>query len=70
MRDGANTQYVTGTAMLFDIYGDLLARNNEKVVCGGKQFDSTRLQAFANQQVLENSIKYAQGKRVPIIDFF
>lgn len=43
---------MTGTALLFDIYGDSLARYNQRVVCGGKQFDSTRLLAFAKQQVV------------------
>ncbi|KAK4759310.1 hypothetical protein SAY87_022441 [Trapa incisa] len=51
LRDGANTQYVTGTALLFDVYGDILARFNQKVDCGGKQFDSTRLLAFSKQQM-------------------
>ncbi|OWM78337.1 endoglucanase 16 isoform X2 [Punica granatum] len=51
LRDGANTQYVTGTAMLLDIYGDFLAKNNQKVTCGSKQFDSTRLLAFTKQQM-------------------
>lgn len=51
MRDGANTQYVTGTALLLSVYGDTLAKYNEKVTCGDKKFDSARLMAFAKQQV-------------------
>ena len=52
LRDGANTQYVTGTAHLFSVYSNILAQFNQKVVCGGQQFDHTRLMAFAKQQVL------------------
>ncbi|KAL4650606.1 hypothetical protein ACB098_01G090500 [Castanea mollissima] len=51
LRDGANTQYVTGTALLFSVYSDTLAKYNEKVTCGDKQFDSARLMAFAKQQM-------------------
>lgn len=51
MRDGANTQYVTGIALLFSIYSDILGRNNQKVSCGEKQFEPTHLMAFAKQQV-------------------
>lgn len=51
LRDGANTQYVTGTAFLFVTYGDLLARYHQTVNCGGQQFDSTHLIAFAKKQV-------------------
>lgn len=51
LRDGANTQYATGTALLFSVYSDTLAKYNEKVTCGDKQFDSARLMAFAKQQV-------------------
>ena len=52
LRDGANTQYVTGTAHLFSVYSDILARFNQKIVCGDKQFDPDHLMAFAKQQVL------------------
>ncbi|GLT75990.1 hypothetical protein SLA2020_476770 [Shorea laevis] len=51
LRDGANTQYVTGTALLFTAYGDLLRKFNQKVFCGDKQFDSTQLMNFARQQM-------------------
>ncbi|XP_021277531.1 endoglucanase 16 [Herrania umbratica] len=51
LRDGANTQYVTGAALLFTIYGDMLQKFNQKVQCGDKQFDSTHLLAFAKQQM-------------------
>lgn len=51
LRDGANTQYVTGTALLFSVYSDLLAKHNQKITCGNQQFDSTHLMAFAKQQV-------------------
>lgn len=51
LRDGANTQYVTGTALLLSVYSDTLAKYNEKVTCGNKQFDSASLMAFARQQV-------------------
>jgi len=52
LRDGANTQYVTGTAMLFSIYSNVLAKHNQKVSCGNQQFDPAHLVAFAKQQVL------------------
>lgn len=51
LRDGANTQYATSTAFLFSVYSDILAKHNQKVNCGGQQFDSTRLMAFAKQQI-------------------
>ncbi|XP_044464975.1 endoglucanase 16-like [Mangifera indica] len=51
LRDGANTQYVTGIALLFSIYSDILGRNNQKVSCGEKQFEPTHLMAFAKQQM-------------------
>ena len=52
LRDGANSQYVTGTAMLFSVYGDVLSHHNQKVTCGNQQFDGSRLTAFAKQQVI------------------
>ncbi|GMN63308.1 hypothetical protein TIFTF001_032383 [Ficus carica] len=51
MRDGANTQYVTGTALLFSIYSDILAGFNQKVYCGDQQFHPARLWSFAKQQL-------------------
>lgn len=51
LRDGANTQYVTSTAFLFSVYSDILAEHNQKVQCGNQAFDSTRVMAFAKQQI-------------------
>ncbi|XP_059640320.1 endoglucanase 16 [Cornus florida] len=51
LRDGANTQYVTGTAFLFSVYSDLLAKYNQQVKCGDKQFNSAQLMDFAKQQM-------------------
>lgn len=51
LRDGANTQYVTGTAMLFTAYSDLLAKYNQKVSCGDQQFDANHLMDFAKKQM-------------------
>ena len=51
LRDGANTQYVTSTAFLFSVYSDILAKHGQKVQCGSQEFDSTRLMAFAKQQI-------------------
>ncbi|XP_057958736.1 endoglucanase 16 [Malania oleifera] len=51
LRDGANTQYVTGTAFLFAIYSDLLASNRQTVSCGSQQFYPTHLMSFAKQQM-------------------
>uniref|UniRef100_A0A5B7BKP5 Endoglucanase n=1 Tax=Davidia involucrata TaxID=16924 RepID=A0A5B7BKP5_DAVIN len=51
LRDGANSQYVTGTAFLFSVYSDLLAKYNQHVTCGNKQFNSAHLMAFAKQQM-------------------
>ncbi|KAM7275282.1 hypothetical protein ACFE04_017148 [Oxalis oulophora] len=51
LRDGANTQYGTSTAMVLSVYSDLLARHNQKVTCGDKQFDSAAVMAFAKQQI-------------------
>ena len=52
MRDGANTQYVTGTAFLFSAYSDILATHQQTVQCGGQQFGSAQLMTFAKKQVL------------------
>lgn len=52
MRDGANSQYATAAAFAFGVYGDLLAKYNQKVICGNKQFSSADLLAFAKKQVL------------------
>ncbi|KAF8032603.1 hypothetical protein BT93_D1502 [Corymbia citriodora subsp. variegata] len=57
LRSGANTQHVTGTSFLFDVYADTLAKHNQKVVCGDKQFDSSRLQAFAKQQIVHGRLR-------------
>ncbi|KAL1552296.1 cellulase [Salvia divinorum] len=51
LRDGANSQYVTSAAYLMSVYSDLLAKHKEKVQCGGTAFDSTKLSAFAKQQM-------------------
>ncbi|KAL8063110.1 hypothetical protein ABFX02_01G006500 [Erythranthe guttata] len=51
LRDGANSQYVTGTAFLFSAYSDILAKHKQQAVCGNNKFDSTRLMAFAKQQM-------------------
>ncbi|EXB74902.1 Endoglucanase 16 [Morus notabilis] len=51
LRDGANTQYVTGTALLLSVYSDILARFNQKITCGNQQFDSAHLWAFSKQQI-------------------
>ncbi|XP_052210176.1 endoglucanase 16 isoform X2 [Diospyros lotus] len=51
LRDGANSQYVTGTALLFSVYGDLLAKHNQKVTCGNKQFSSAHLIDFGKKQM-------------------
>lgn len=53
-RDGANAQYVTGTALLFSIYADVLAKHNQKITCGDQQFGSSQLMAFAKKQVCIN----------------
>lgn len=55
LRDGANAQYVTGTAFIFSVYSDLLARHNKQVTCGNKQFTSSQVMAFAKKQV---TLKY------------
>ncbi|CDP13477.1 unnamed protein product [Coffea canephora] len=51
LRDGANAQYVTGTAFLFSVYSDLLSRHKQQVTCGNKAFTSSQLMAFAKQQM-------------------
>ncbi|MCL7049711.1 hypothetical protein MKW94_030801 [Papaver nudicaule] len=51
LRDGANTQYVTGTAFLLSVYSDIIAKHNQKVTCGNQQFDSLHLLQFAKKQM-------------------
>ncbi|XP_020089954.1 endoglucanase 8 [Ananas comosus] len=51
LRDGANTQYVTGTAFLFFLYSDILIKNHETVTCGQQVIQPTRLREFAKQQM-------------------
>lgn len=52
LRDGANTQYVTGTAFLFFIYSNILRKHHETVTCGSQKISPDRLREFAKQQVL------------------
>ncbi|ONK66115.1 uncharacterized protein A4U43_C06F4300 [Asparagus officinalis] len=51
LRNGANTQYVTGTAFLFIIYGDILSKSHQTVTCGHQQIKPARLVQFAKQQM-------------------
>ncbi|XP_051192231.1 endoglucanase 8 [Lolium perenne] len=51
LRDGANSQYVTGTAFLFVVYADWLHRAGEKVMCGDTPIKPERLREFAKQQM-------------------
>ncbi|KAJ0241645.1 Endoglucanase 16 [Hirschfeldia incana] len=51
LRDGANTQYVTGAAFLFSAYADILQKHNQKMTCGNKQFDCAQLMGFAKKQM-------------------
>ncbi|XP_072953472.1 endoglucanase 8 [Typha angustifolia] len=51
LRDGANTQYVTGTAFLFFAYSDILVKNNEKVSCGSQVIQPSQLRDFAKKQM-------------------
>ncbi|KAJ8635972.1 hypothetical protein MRB53_010239 [Persea americana] len=51
LRSGANTQYACAAALLFSIYSDVLAKHNEKVTCGNKQFGPSDLMAFAKGQI-------------------
>jgi len=51
LRDGANMQYVTGTAFLFSVYSDILANHKQEVICGNNNFNSAHLMAFAKQQM-------------------
>lgn len=51
LRDGANTQYVTGTAFLFIVYSDLLLRTNQAVMCGSTRVSPARLREFSKQQM-------------------
>lgn len=51
LRDGANSQYVTGTAFLFVIYSDVLKRTHQTVNCGSYHIKPSRLMQFAKQQV-------------------
>ncbi|KAK4274534.1 hypothetical protein QN277_017739 [Acacia crassicarpa] len=51
LRDGANTQYVTGTAMIFIFYGDILEEHKQTVTCGTKKFTSADLFSFAKSQM-------------------
>lgn len=52
LRDGANTQYVTGTAFLFFIYSNILRKHHESVSCGNQKISPDRLRQFAKQQVI------------------
>ncbi|XP_012077550.1 endoglucanase 16 [Jatropha curcas] len=51
LRDGANTQYVTATAMLLSVYSDYLKHFDQKVCCGDRQIDHTCLMNFAKKQM-------------------
>ncbi|KAJ3695582.1 hypothetical protein LUZ60_000959 [Juncus effusus] len=51
LRDGANSQYVTGTAFLFFIYSNILKKHGETVMCGNQAIKPERLRQFAKQQM-------------------
>ncbi|KAI4337194.1 hypothetical protein L6164_015640 [Bauhinia variegata] len=51
LRDGANTQYATGTAFLFSVYSDLLSQHKQKLTCGDKEFSPKHLFDFAKSQI-------------------
>lgn len=51
MREGANTQYATGTSFLASVYSDLLSRYNQRLQCGDKTYEPSILIAFSKQQV-------------------
>ncbi|KAJ8621330.1 hypothetical protein MRB53_029859 [Persea americana] len=51
LRDGANTQYVTGTAFLFSVYSDVLTKHQRNVTCGTQRFGASHLMKFAKQQM-------------------
>ncbi|XP_042466226.1 endoglucanase 8 [Zingiber officinale] len=51
LRDGANTQYVTSTAFLLDVYGRILMKSNQTVSCGTQRIEPCRLEEFAKRQM-------------------
>lgn len=51
VRDGANTQYATGTSFLVSVYSDLLSRYKQYLQCGDQTYEPSILIAFAKQQV-------------------
>ncbi|KAF7080762.1 hypothetical protein CFC21_084781 [Triticum aestivum] len=51
LRDGANSQYVTGTAFLFLVYADWLHTARQDVMCGATPIKPARLREFAKQQM-------------------
>lgn len=51
VRDGANTQYATGTSFLLSVYSDLLSSHNQSMQCDYQIYESGDLIAFAKQQV-------------------
>lgn len=58
LRDGANTQYVTGTAFILFLYSNILRNHRETVKCGKQQqFSADRIREFAKQQVQITNIQ-------------
>lgn len=66
LRDGANTQYVTGTAMIFIFYGDILEEHKQTVTCGAKNFTATDLYGFAKNQMDYILGKNPEGRSVMV----
>jgi endoglucanase len=61
LRDGANSQYVTGTAFLFVVYADWLHRAGEKVMCGATPIKPERLREFASSRWTTSSWPTPRG---------
>ncbi|KVI11930.1 Glycoside hydrolase, family 9, partial [Cynara cardunculus var. scolymus] len=62
LRDGANSQYVTSTALLFSIYSDLLARHNMQVTCGHNPVKRSMMVGFGNNPPVQ---AHHRGASVP-----
>ncbi|XP_065851085.1 endoglucanase 16 [Euphorbia lathyris] len=74
LRDGANSQYVTGASLLFSVYSDILKQFNQVVNCGEVKLDHQALFDFARQQMdyllgdnpLKRSMMVGFGNNPPV----
>jgi len=58
VRDGANTQYVTGSSFIIAVCADYLASANRSLLCGSTEYFPPDLIAHSKSQVFHSTFPY------------